>query len=369
MRIKHLKLLNFRNHQRLEIDFEKTNLILGPNGSGKTSILEAIFLLSTSKSPRSAKNEELIRFFKKTSFLELILTDAKERIKTIRLEISRQKENGSKTFSIDGVVAEPKNIVGLFKAVYFSPETLEIINGSPQVRRRFIDILLSQIDHSYLADLIEYKKILSNRNHLLKEINRKKRGRDEILFWDMKLIEFGAKIMRRREEALESLSKPLALYHQQIADKNGEKLNINYHPSFSWGKDQEIEEAFAERLSGEIDFELRYGSTFLGPHRDDVRFYLSGREAASFCSRGEIRSIVIALVLAEADYIKKTTDDLPVVLLDDIFSELDEERARALGDLILEKYQTIITSTNKESLQNIIHKKINLIKLKNKVYV
>lgn len=369
MRIKRLKLSNFRNHKKFEADFKKTNLLLGANGSGKTSILEAIFLLSTSKSPRTALNKDLIFNLSQKSNLELDLIKGKKEKKTIRLELSRQKENKNKIFSCDGVVVAPKNIVGMFKTVYFSPETLAIINGSPAERRRFIDILLSQISPTYLADLIEYKKILINRNRLLKEIVQKRRERDEIIFWDMKLVEHGAKIMRRRQEVLIRLSQPLQEYHQAIVDGKEQVLRIKYHPSFALAKGEDIESIFTERLATEFNFELRYGSTLFGPHRDDLRFFLGNYDAASFCSRGEIRSIVIALKLAEADFMKNETGDSPAVLLDDIFSELDEKRAEALSKLVLSNYQVIITSTEDNLVNKIKGKELKIISLKSPAYV
>jgi DNA replication and repair protein RecF len=254
-------------------------------------------------------------------------------------------------------------MIGVFKAVYFSPETLEIINGSPQERRRFVDILLSQINPRYLTDLIEYKKILINRNKLLKEIALKRREREEIIFWDMKLVEIGSKIMRARKEVIIDLSKPLGRYQQIISNRKKTKLRIGYHPSFSFDKNEEIENAFTERIASEIDFELKYGNTLHGPHRDDIRFFYQGRDVASFCSRGEIRSIIIALKLAEADYMTKKTNDSPVILLDDIFSELDEKRSLALSNLILNNYQAIISSMDKDLVKSIGSQKINIIKL------
>lgn len=368
MRIYHLKLLNFRNHKKFAADFKRTNLLLGANGSGKTSILEAIFLLSTSKSPRTASNKNLIFHSSQKSNLELTLINSNKEKMIVRLELGRQ-DIGNKIFSCDGVVVEPKNIVGRFKAVYFSPETLGIINGSPAERRRFIDILLSQVSPPYLADLIEYKKILINRNRLLKEIARKKREKDEIIFWDMKLVEYGAKIMRRRQSVLRRLSRPLQECYQSIVGKKEQTLKIKYHPSFALAKGEDIESIFTERLAAEFNFELKYGSTLFGPHRDDLRFFLEDYDAASFCSRGEIRSIIIALKLAEADFMEKETGDSPVILLDDIFSELDEGRARALGASIINNYQVIITSTENNLLDKIRGRKIKIIKLKNPAYV
>lgn len=368
MRIQHLKLLNFRNHKKFAADFEKTNLLLGANGSGKTSILEAIFLLSTSKSPRTALDKDLIFNLSQKSNLELTLISSGKEKMIIRLELGRQ-DIGNKIFSCDGVVIAPKNIVGMFKTVYFSPETLAIINGSPAERRRFIDILLSQISPSYLADLIEYKKILINRNRLLKEIAQKRRDRDEIIFWDTKLVEHGAKIMRRRQEVLSRLSRPFKEYYQAIAKRKKEVPKIRYHPSFILSQGRDIESVFTERLAAEFNFELKYGSTLFGPHRDDLRFLLGNYNAASFCSRGEIRSIVIALKLAEADFMKNETGDNPVILLDDIFSELDEKRAEALGKLVLNNYQVIITSIENNLLDKIKSRKIKIIRLKDPVYV
>lgn len=364
MKIEHLKLLNFRNHKKFEIDFKKTNLLLGANGSGKTSVLEAIFLLSTSKSPRTAKNRDLIHWLNNKSYLEVVLSGKEKNKKTIRLELSRQ-EKDSKVFSCDGAVVEPKNIVGIFKTVYFSPETLSIINGSPAERRRFVDILISQVSPRYLTDLIEYKKILINRNHLLKEIAFKRRDRDEIIFWDMKLIEFGARIMRKRQEVLARLSRPLQEYYQAIVGKKVQSTKINYHPSFAFSKEQNIESAFTERLAVEFNFELKCGSTLYGPHRDDLHFFLNDYNAASFCSRGETRSIVVALKLSEADFIKSETLDSPVILLDDIFSELDDGREKKLGELVLDNYQVIITSTENKIMNKIKNPKLCLSRLIN----
>ncbi len=368
MQIKKLKLLNFRNHKKFAADFKKTNLLLGANGSGKTSILEAISLLSTSKSPRTGSNKDLIFRSSQKSNLELDLIRGGKEKRILRLELGRQ-DIGNKVFSCDGVVVAPKNIVGRFKTVYFSPETLAIINGSPTERRRFIDILLSQVSPCYLADLIEYKKILLNRNRLLKEIAQKRREKDEIIFWDMKLVEYGTRIMRRRQEILTRLSRPFEEYYRAIAGKKEAALKIKYHPSFALAKGEDMESIFTERLAAEFNFELKYGSTLYGPHRDDLRFLLKNYDAASFCSRGEIRSMIIALKLAEADFMKSETGDNPVILLDDIFSELDGRRAEALSKLVLNNYQVIITSTENNLLDKIKGKKIKIIRLKDPVYV
>lgn len=369
MRIRHLKLLNFRNHKEIELDFINTNLVFGINGSGKTSLLEAILLLSTSRSPRTPKNSDLINFTKEKAFLEIILIDQNKKERIIRLELNRRNKN--KIFSLDSVVVEPKNVVGFFKTVYFSPETLNIITGSPQERRRFVDILLSQINSSYLMDLIEYKKILINRNKLLKEIALQNYKNDEIIFWNSKLIEFGSRIMRARKEALEKLSRPLEFFYQTVIGKKNHKLVICYHPSFVIDKNnRNIESLFTKKIAGEFDFELRYGSTLYGPHRDDIHFYYQGREATTFCSRGEVRSIVVALKMAEADYIQEKSDDEPVILLDDIFSELDERRAEALSNLVLGNFQSIITSTEKGLKRIFKGNRFKIINLnRKKVYV
>lgn len=373
MRIKHLKLSNFRNHKKTEVDFGNTNILLGPNGSGKTSILEAIFILSTSKSPRTNKNFDLINWKKNQSLLELIIYNKRSNVKTIRLLLSRNKNKKNKTFSLDGKVTEPKDVIGYFKTVYFSPETLEIINGSPTERRRFIDILLSQTSHAYLVDLIEYKKILINRNRLLKEIYLKRRGKDEIVFWDMKLVEVGSRIMRSRIEAINTLKNPIEAFHRVIINKKSEhsRLEICYHPSFMVsGSVGEIKKSFIKKLTADFEFELKCGNTLYGPHRDDLNFRYSGHDVLSFCSRGEIRSIIIALKMAEAEYIKKKTGDLPVILLDDIFSELDAKRTKALSGLVFGGFQSIISATERGLIKMFKDKKIKTITLAKKlIYV
>jgi len=405
VRIKHLKLLNFRNHKKIEIDFNKTNILLGPNGCGKTSILESIFLISTSKSPRTSKNFDLINWQKSKSFIELTILDNDNQQKVFRLLLSRKTKEKNKTFSIGGIIVGPKDIIGRIKTVYFSPETLEIINGNPSERRRFIDILLSQVNPKYLADLIEYKKILINRNTLLKEIYFKKREREEIIFWDMKLIEVGSRIMRARNKAIISLSKPLNNFHKIIIEENNEpdpagggvsgrvrwqsrssaastglksrqrrdiqaipnknNLEIKYHPSFALDEGIDgVENSYTERIAREFDFEIKYGNTLYGPHRDDIRFQYLDHDVASFCSRGEIRSIIIALKLAEAEYIKQKKGDSPVILLDDIFSELDDKRIAKLGKFIIKDYQSIISTVDANIIPIMAGRKNNIIKLK-----
>jgi len=181
----------------------------------------------------------------------------------------------------------------------------------------------------------------------------------------MKLVEFGARIMRKRQEVLSRLSKPFQEYYQAIVGKRVQSAKINYHPSFAFSKEQDIENVFTERLAVEFNFELKCGSTLYGPHRDDLRFFLNSYDAASFCSRGETRSIVIALKLAEADFIKKETLDPPIILLDDIFSELDLKREKKLGELVLNNYQVIITSTQNKIIKKIKNHKLCLSRLIN----
>jgi len=361
MEIINLKLFNYRNHKKKEINFAHTNIVFGANGSGKTSILEALTLLSTTRSNRTNKTKEIINWDTEDSFLELVIKKNKEK-KTIRL-ILDNKNNHGKTFSLNGKIFPPKDIIGEFLTVYFAPESLDIITGNPNKRRRFLDILISQTDKSYLSTLIKFKKTLLNRNKILKDLSLNKKDKKEIVFWDQELINTSSLIMKKRKKTCKALNVFLLKHHKKII-KRKQKTVLQYTPSVvQKNNHKDIKEAFTERLAVDFDLELRYGNTLYGPHRDDVRFLVSGKDAALYSSRGEIRSLIIALKLAEMDYIIKKKTQKPVVLLDDMYSELDAKRESHLMDFILKIPQTVITTSNKKIAKSLSKKGARLIKL------
>lgn len=361
MKITSLRLVNYRNHKSKLINFKHANIIFGLNGSGKTSILEAITILSTSKSNRTNKIQELINWSSDNSYSELNIIENGEE-KTIRLILDKNNSR-SKTFSLDGKILPPKEIIGRLLTVYFGPEALDIITGNPAERRRFLDILISQVDNSYLLALIELKKTLLNRNMVLKDLSMKRKNKKEIVFWDKKLINAGSLIIKKRKKACNVLEKHLKKHHKKIVGRE-EKIKLVYMPSVVQSKEhQSIEETFTERLVSDFTLEIRYGNTLIGPHRDDMKFLISGKDASSYSSRGEIRSLVLALKLAEVDYIKKETEQKPIVLLDDVFSELDEKREQYIMEFISKIPQTIITTSDIKIAKNLSKKGVKLIKL------
>lgn len=352
--LRELTLENFRSHRKVSFELTQTNVFVGRNGIGKTNILEALAMLAHGRSFREEDKRSLINFESNYA-----------RIKAGELEIYLENNPRLKMLAKNkGVGRRLADFIGLLPAVVFSPETVDIITGAPKDRRRFLDILISQTDREYLKALSFYTKARRQRNRLLQIIQEGKAGESELDFWDKELSNHAAIINSKREELLVYLADNISDLYKEISGKLEKNLEIIYHQKSG----DDLETKLRENKAREIAI----GSTIYGPHRDDLEFRLGGKNMANFASRGELRSAILALKIAELNYLEnvfrgskvsKPVVDSPILLLDDIFSEFDEERRRHLSSLI-SNYQTIITTTEKDQINDLLNDNINMIELK-----
>ena len=346
MYIKNLKMRDFRNYSFAEIEFARGfNIIYGNNAQGKTNILEALFLCASGRSHRTSKDLDLIRISKQEYYVELGL--AKER-EDVTIEISNRIE-GKKRIRVNEIpVRKYGDLMGQLNAVIFSPEDLLIIKEGPSGRRRFLDITISQLKPSYFYDLQQYSKILTQRNMLLKEIQHKKGLMDTLEVWNINLVKTGSRIMKVRNEFLKRLCKAARNNHGKLTN-NAENLEIKYIPSIEavdFGSVEEIEKKFMNGIEKSINKDIARSSTTYGPQRDDYDIYLDGMNVRLYGSQGQQRTAILSLKLSEIDIMKEETDEYPVLLLDDVMSELDGKRQEYLFSN-LKEIQTFITCTDR----------------------
>lgn len=346
MIIKSLELLNYRNYINENIIFDKgINILYGDNAQGKTNILEAIYLSITSKSHRSSNDKELINFSKDESHIKLII-EKKEIENRIDIHIRKNKSKGIAINSL--ALKRASELFGMANVIFFSPEDLGIIKNGPSERRKFIDMELCQLDKIYLHSLMEYNKILNQRNKLLKEIGFKTDLEDTLDIWDAQLIRYGKEIIKQREYFIYLLNNIIKGIHSELTT-NKEELEIVYDKNVS------IEE-FEKKLKKYRDNDLRLKNTNIGPHRDDIAFFIKFNknetiDARKFASQGQQRTVALSLKLAEIELVKDFTSDYPILLLDDVLSELDESRQTKLLDSI-KHIQAIISCTGIEDFIN-----------------
>lgn len=337
MYIKSLELKDFRNYDSLSMEFHNgINILYGDNAQGKTNILEAIYICSTTKSHKGSKEKEVIRMGRDESHLRIFV----ERDNVIHKVDMHLKKNKSKGVAIDGLpIKKSGELFGLVNIVFFSPEDLSIIKNGPSERRRFIDLELCQLDKVYLHNLANYNKIIVQRNNLLKQISFDRKLLDTLSIWNMQLIEYGSQIIRRRESFIKQLNEIVYDIHKKLSGDK-EELKINYEPNVS------IEE-FPVKLASYREKDIALKMTNVGPHRDDISFLNGTVDIRKFGSQGQQRTAALSLKLAEIELVKKMTHDKPILLLDDVLSELDRKRQNYLLNSI-DDIQTIITCTGLE---------------------
>ena len=341
MFIKSIELADYRNYDFLTIQFDKgTNILYGDNAQGKTNILEAIFVSATTKSHRGSKDREIINFDKEESHIRAYIE--KENIET-RVDMHLRKSK-SKGIAIDGQkIKKAADLLGLCNVVFFSPEDLGIIKNGPSERRRFVDMELCQLDKFYLYNLNHYNKIINQRNKLLKDMYMNSDLKETLSIWNMQLVSFGSKIIERRHLFVEQLNGIIYEIHKKLSGGR-EELTIKYEP------DVEMDD-FEKKLNLYQDRDIKAKMTSVGPHRDDFSFLVGDIDIRKFGSQGQQRTAALSLKLSEIELVKKITNDTPVLLLDDVLSELDSNRQNYLlnniGDI-----QTIITCTGLEEFVN-----------------
>ena len=341
MVIKSLELSDFRNYESLEIHFDKgTNILYGDNAQGKTNILEAIYVSSTTKSHKGSKDKDIVRFGQEESHIRTILE--KDGIdERVDMHLRRNKSKG---IAINGQkIKKAAELLGLLNVVFFSPEDLSIIKNGPSERRRFVDMELCQLDSFYLYNLNHYNKIVNQRNQLLKDMYFRPELRETLGIWDSQLISYGSKIIERRELFIKQLNEIIIEIHNKLSG-NKENMKIKYDPDILI---EEYENAL--KINQEKDIKLK--QTTVGPHRDDFSFMSGDIDIRKFGSQGQQRTAALSLKLSEIELVKKVTNDNPVLLLDDVLSELDSNRQNYLLNSI-GNIQTIITCTGLDEFVN-----------------
>lgn len=334
MYIKSIDLENYRNYDHIHIDLEKgVNIFYGENAVGKTNILESIYICGTTKSHRGSKDKDIIKFNNNESHIRLLF-DKNEIDYQIDMHL---RNNSSKGIAVNGVkLKKAAELLGIMNVILFSPEDLSIIKNGPSDRRKFVDTELCQLDKVYLYNLTNYNKIINQRNNLLKDIGFHPELKDTLDIWDSQLISLGNKIIDRRNIFIDELNNIINKIHRNLTG-NKEDLLIKYVPNVNI-------ENFESKLQLNREKDIKYKLTSVGPHRDDFDFYINDNDAKKFGSQGQQRTVALSLKLSEIQLIKNITGNTPILLLDDVLSELDSNRQNylinSIGDI-----QTIITCT------------------------
>ncbi|GFN31287.1 DNA replication/repair protein RecF [Paenibacillus xylaniclasticus] len=347
MYLKKIALRNYRNYDTLELDTDSSvNLFIGPNAQGKTNLLESIFTLALTKSHRTSKDKELIGW---TASDAHVHGEVDKLYGTVKLDLMLSTQG--KKAKINGLEQRRlSDFVGALNVVMFAPEDLEIVKGTPGVRRRFLDMEIGQVQPGYLHTLQQYAKVLVQRNNYLKTLwssGGDKQGLLEV--WNVQLAEFGVKIIKKRKYFIQKLQQWAEQIHAGIT-AGSEQLTIAYKPSFDIEDESVLFDHFMLKLTQVKDQEIRRGTTLVGPHRDDLIFYINGKEAQTFGSQGQQRTTALSLKLAEIELIREEIGEYPLLLLDDVLSELDRNRQTQLIETFQAKVQTFITATGLESV-------------------
>ena len=334
MILKSIELKNFRNYEDLDLKFDSgTNILFGDNAQGKTNILEAAYVSGTTKSHKGSRDKDMIRFGEDESHIRTIV---EKQGKEYQLDI-HLKKNRSKGIAINKVpIKKASELFGILNMVFFSPEDLNIIKNGPSERRRFLDAEICQLDKIYLSDLTRYNKILMQRNRLLKDIQHQPQLMETLPVWDMQLVEYGKRLIRRRRQFVEELSEIVTGIHRNISGKR-EELVLRYEPNID-------AEFLEDELNRVREKDRKYAQTSVGPHRDDISFFIRGVDIRKFGSQGQQRTSALSLKLSEIELVRQTIHDTPVLLLDDVLSELDSNRQNYLLNSIHD-IQTMITCT------------------------
>lgn len=339
MFVSNLKLKNFRNYTEASVNFSRgINLISGQNGQGKTNLVEALMLCALTKSPRTHSDEDMLKknevFGESEVFVERGYGN---------LSVKCSIDEHGKTFYINGnETNKVSDVFGNLVAVYFSPDDLKIVSESPENRRDFMDTDISQISGSYYSLVARYGKVLFQRNRLLKTVHDKQTLIDQIDVWDEQLASLAALVIRTRKNFIAKLSQP-AREAMKYISKDADELKVCYVGA-KGETSEEIKSEILKSLKFNLDKDMELGYTSIGPHRDDLRFELNGDDARVFASQGQQRSIVLALKLAEMQVFEKELGEKPVLVLDDVFSELDSGRQKKLYEMFGDA-QVLMTGT------------------------
>jgi len=345
MHLQKLQLENFRNFKELDLEVNPESgitIFLGDNAQGKTNLLESIFLLSFPRSFRTKSPRELINFGQNYYTIKGEFNPRES------LKIGYQMKPTRRSYQKNEAEISLKEYLTNFQTVIFTPEDIEIVSGAPSRRRRLMDTIISQTDREYFENLINLTKVLKQRNALLKLLREHKADLDELKYWDSKLINLTLEIVEKRREFFVFLDDKMSDVYHSLASDNTEKVELDYSfPAKSRASHYEsYKDALESYLHEEQNQEILAGHTLIGPHRDDFHFKLNGKPVAYFCSRGEKRSFMLMFKIIEMLFLEEKTRHKPLLLLDDVFSELDKNRRHQLMELT-KGHQTFITTVEK----------------------
>lgn len=341
MIIESIELKNYRNYEHLQLELSPgTNIFYGDNAQGKTNILESVYVCCTTKSHKGSKDKEMIRFGEDEAHIKL--TVRKQDV-PYRIDM-HLKKNKAKGIAINGIpIRKASELFGIVNVVFFSPEDLNIIKNGPAERRRFLDLELCQLNKLYVHGLIQYNRVVTQRNKLLKELSFHPEYEETLDIWDLQLAQYGRQVIEYRTDFVKQLNEMIVGIHNQLSGGK-EHLEIFYEPNVETEK---LEDALAKNR----DSDLRQRTTGIGPHRDDISFIVNGIDIRRFGSQGQQRTAALSLKLAEIELVKYLVKDYPVLLLDDVLSELDGSRQEHLLAGI-DHIQTMITCTGLEDFLN-----------------
>ncbi|MBE2223358.1 MAG: DNA replication/repair protein RecF [Anaerolineae bacterium] len=384
MHITRLSLTNFRNYGRLELDLPVgPSLIHGNNAQGKTNLLEAVYYLATTKSPHADQDQQLINWVAMQAEEPVIVgrlvaqISTSQGVKTIEMRLiyerSQSLRNGRGSFRREALVDKRKvrlmDLLGHLRVVMFLPEDVQLITGSPRQRRRYLDITLCQIDPLYCRTLSNYNKVLEQRNALLRQIAEGQSSRAMLPIYTEKLVKLGSRVLVRRARFVDELAREVHRIHYEALTEGRETVRLHYLPGLWhnkpgnndtdtngkgwaawWQTHSQDEAAVAERFDEAVETsfaaDLARGATSVGPHRDDWQFLLNGRSLSSYGSRGQQRTAILALKMAEINWMTGQTGEVPILLLDEVVAELDAQRRALLLDYVKDANQAFLTATD-----------------------
>jgi DNA replication and repair protein RecF len=378
MHLAHLSITNFRNYVRSELDFScPITIVQGANAQGKTNLLEAVYYLAAADSPRARSDRELINWLaneEQPPFARLEgRIEGSDAVREVSIALVNASDRLQKEIRINGVKRRTLDLVGQIKVVLFMPEDIDLIAGSPKARRGYLDSAISQMERPYARSLHEYNRVLLQRNSLLRQLRDRPSGTHQLEFWDQRLIEEGSQLIASRLNTVAQLDELVQEIHTRLTG-GAERLRLIYRCSLPLegpegliqhrqlsldGADgdgtslaeavpssADVNSVFRQQLADRQREEIDRGMTLVGPHRDDLRFLVGGVDMCTYGSRGQQRTIAVSLKLAEMDLIRSRTGEEPILLLDDVMSELDEDRRRYLMAAMHRDQQAIITTTD-----------------------
>lgn len=340
-------------------------LFQGENGAGKSNLLEGMYMLAVARSPRASSDRELIlRTNGEGEFYTQVAANVERTDDSVNLQINFRTTNAvdattgspalsvQKYFRVNGAPRRASALIGHLNAVMFSAEDMDIVYGAPSVRRRYMNILISQTDREYLGAIQRYERVVRQRNHLLRQIRDGAARVGELAFWDDELVKEGSRVVAQRLAAVSTLSEGASPIYAGLGGGN-EYLSLSYKPNVPLSEvksESSLAEALMAKLEERRRQEIGRGMTVTGPHRDDIELTLNGLEASAFASRGQTRTAVLALKLAEAAYLREVRGQEPVILLDDVLSELDPARREQVLEHASQYHQTLITTADPDPI-------------------